>query len=109
MIRIIRYHSGIVKGGPGMMSNADRRKAVASRRHADDIKGLVRSNVADARARWSDLGGNAVSSLKELTIDHRLCVARGDLILLEECWYVTHTGLLRLARRKRCSGIGVQP
>jgi hypothetical protein len=50
-----------------------------------------------------------VSSLKELTIDHRLCVARGDLILLEECWYVTHTGLLRLARRKRCSGIGVQP
>jgi hypothetical protein len=91
------------------MSNSDRRKAITARRHADDVKGLVRANVADARARWSDLGGNAVSSLKGLTIDHRLCVARGDLILLEEGWYVTHTGLLRLARRKRCSGIRVQP
>jgi len=47
--------------------------------------------------------------LKELTTDHLLCVALGDLILLEGCWYVTHAGLLRLARRKRCSGIRVQP
>jgi len=33
----------------------------------------------------------------------------GDLILLGSNWYVTHTGLLRLARRKRCSGIHAQP
>src|SRR5436305_14929407 len=31
------------------------------------------------------------------------------MILLEARWYVTHAGLLRLARRKRCSGIRVQP
>ncbi|PYX67625.1 MAG: hypothetical protein DMG72_25065, partial [Acidobacteria bacterium] len=47
--------------------------------------------------------------LKKLTTDHLLCVALGDLILLEGCWYVTHAGLLRLARSKRCSGIRVQP
>ncbi len=91
------------------MSNVDTRKAIASRCDADDVSRLVRSNVAEARVRWDDLGKSVVSSLKELTIDHRLSVARGDLKLLEEGWYVTHTGLLRLARRKRCSGILVQP
>src|SRR2546425_3614651 len=91
------------------MSATDKRKAIRSRRHANDVKRLVRSNVANARARWNNLGGSAVSLLKELTTDHLLCVALGDLILLEGCWYVTHAGLLRLARSKRCTGIRVQP
>ena len=33
----------------------------------------------------------------------------GDLLLLSGGWYVTHTGLLRLAARRRCKGIHVQP
>ena len=33
----------------------------------------------------------------------------GDLILLNGKWYVTHSGLLGLARRKRCAGIHVRP
>jgi hypothetical protein len=32
-------------------------------------------------------------------------IEAGDLQLLEDRWYVTHSGLLRLARRNRCSGI----
>jgi hypothetical protein len=32
----------------------------------------------------------------------------GDLALLNNHWYVTHTGLLRMAKRKRCSGIEVE-
>ena len=32
----------------------------------------------------------------------------GDLILLSSGWYVTHTGLVRMAKRCRCSGIQVQ-
>ena len=32
----------------------------------------------------------------------------GDLIYLNNAWYVTHTGLIGLARRKRCSGIHVE-
>jgi hypothetical protein len=91
------------------MSTTDKRSGIPFMRHANDVKRLVRSNVANARARWNNLDGIAVSLLKELTTDHLLCVALGDLILLEGCWYVTHTGLLRLARRKRCSGIRVQP
>src|SRR5438309_2303036 len=91
------------------MSITDKRSAIPFMRNANDVKRLIRSNVANARARWKNLDGSAVGLLKELTTDHLLCVARGDLILLEGCWYVTHAGLLRLARRKRCSGIRVKP
>src|SRR6266550_5168498 len=91
------------------MSITDKRSAIPFIRHPHDLKRLIRSNVANARARWNNLDGSAVSLLKELTTDHLLSVALGDLILLEGCWYVTHAGLLRLARRKRCSGIRVQP
>src|SRR5207237_6662853 len=51
----------------------------------------------------------ALQALSEPTTKHSLSVAAGDLLLLEERWYVTHTGLLGLAHRKRCSGIQVQP
>jgi hypothetical protein len=33
----------------------------------------------------------------------------GDVLLLDGSWYVTHSGLLRLATRKGCVGIRVQP
>ncbi len=90
------------------MHTTDKREAVPPKRPVNDVKRLVRSNVANARERWSNLGGSTVSLLKELTTNYLLCVALGDLILLEERWYVTHTGLLRLARRKKCSGIHVE-
>ena len=32
-------------------------------------------------------------------------MALGDVLPLDHVWYVTHSGLLRLARRKRCVGI----
>jgi len=44
-----------------------------------------------------------------LTKNHQFSVAFGDLLLLESGWYVTHTGLIRLAARRRCRGIHVQP
>jgi hypothetical protein len=50
-----------------------------------------------------------MSSLERLTVEHSLSVSYGDLIWLNGHWYVTHTGLLRLARRNRCLGIKVQP
>jgi hypothetical protein len=49
-----------------------------------------------------------LQALKELTTDHRLSVRSGDLLLLDGRWYVTHSGLLRLARRSRCVGISVE-
>jgi hypothetical protein len=47
--------------------------------------------------------------LRALTLDFSLSLKSGDLFLLSGGWYVTHTGLIRLAERRRCSGIQVQP
>src|SRR5439155_10672714 len=47
--------------------------------------------------------------LNLLSEDLKLSVLSGDLILLDRKWYVTHAGLLRVARRNHCYGIRVQP
>ena len=63
-----------------------------------------------AKTKWPDKQiARFIPLLRELTSTHRLCVAAGDIILLNDGWYVTHSGLLRLARRSRCTGIHVQP
>ena len=36
-----------------------------------------------------------------------MSLSRGDLLLIDGKWYVTHSGLLGVASRKRCSGIDV--
>jgi hypothetical protein len=43
--------------------------------------------------------------LSELTKRYRFSVAAGDLLLFNGRWYVTHAGLLRIAERRRCTGI----
>ncbi len=40
---------------------------------------------------------------------YRLSVESGDLFWIDGHWYVTHSGLIRLARRNRCAGIHVEP
>jgi hypothetical protein len=40
---------------------------------------------------------------------HRLSVESGDLLWLDGHWYVSHAGLIRLARRSHCVGIHVEP
>ncbi|HKV79523.1 MAG TPA: hypothetical protein VJP02_15345 [Candidatus Sulfotelmatobacter sp.] len=47
--------------------------------------------------------------LDELSRQFQFSVAMGDVVLLDGRWYVTHTGLVRLARNKRCAGIHVRP
>jgi hypothetical protein len=38
-----------------------------------------------------------------------LSIASGDLLLIEGRWYVTHTGLLKIATRNQCHGIQIEP
>ncbi len=47
-------------------------------------------------------------SLVSLSNDFAFSIANGELQLINRSWYVTHTGLIRLARRKRCRGIHVE-
>lgn len=68
-----------------------------------------RGDVRRARSIWGNLNPLLLKNLLELLNNHRLSVAAGDLLLLDLRWYVTHAGLLSLARRRHCSGIHVQP
>ena len=70
---------------------------------------MFKSNRRLAKRLWNSVSPLASSALKTLTTEHQLSVASGDLLLLDGRWYVTHTGLLGLARRKRCAGMNVQP
>ena len=58
---------------------------------------------------WHPISAINSCALRQLTDEHRFSLALGDLLLLEGRWYVTHTGLLSLARRRHCAGINVQP
>lgn len=63
------------------------------------------SNAKHARAMWGAIPRIALENLVQLTEAHSLSVAAGDLQFLDGRWYVTHAGLLRIAQRRRCSGI----
>jgi hypothetical protein len=43
--------------------------------------------------------------LRDMTRTLRLSVQVGDLLMLNGRWYVTHSGLLRVAQRRKCSSI----
>ena len=68
-----------------------------------------KSNRRIARQLWHQISPASSRALRQLTCEHQLSVAAGDLLLLEGRWYVSHTGLLGIARRNRCAGIHVQP
>jgi hypothetical protein len=70
----------------------------------------VTTNLRVAKSLWADrLSRHLRHLLSALTNQFQFSVAHGDLLLLDRSWYVTHTGLLRLARRNRCVGIDVRP
>src|SRR5438309_11522934 len=66
-------------------------------------------NTGVAQRAWCKLPRISLSILAELTDRYSFSVQDGDLLLLNGLWYVTHTGLLRLASRRHCFSIRVQP
>jgi len=72
------------------------RKAAENIRFARSIIGIT-------------LSPTLIEQLRELTNNFALSLRLGDLLFLSGGWYVTHTGLIRLAARRRCRGIHVQP
>ncbi len=71
-------------------------------------KTALRTSIRRARRIWNNLPREALTRLREIATRHDFSVNAGDLIYLNNSWYVTHTGLIGLARRKRCSGIHVE-
>ncbi len=75
-----------------------------------DLSKLVNTNLREARRRWpSALNPTAIKMLKAFTEQFRFVISAGDLVLMDRGWYVTSGGLLRLARRRQCKGVQVEP
>jgi hypothetical protein len=68
-------------------------------------KTIWRSNLRRAKTIWGPIKPVALDALKHMTNLLMVSVAAGDVQFLESTWYVTHAGLLRLAKRRRCRGI----
>ena len=66
---------------------------------------LAAINVRLARLKWGPLTRVAANALRAYSNEFGFSIALGDVLPLGHVWYVTHSGLLRLARRKRCVGI----
>jgi hypothetical protein len=64
-----------------------------------------RANAHLARYLWGEQSRIALKTLKTLTGEYSFSIQAGDLQQIDGKWYVTHTGLLRLATSKRCCGI----
>jgi hypothetical protein len=67
-----------------------------------------RANKRFAELFWGHLSEPLLMSLRSLTSNYGLSVARGEIVRLDGQWYVTHAGLLRLSSRRHCSGIQVE-
>jgi hypothetical protein len=72
------------------------------------LDALTRSNLRFARKNWS-FSCAQLSELKRLTEELRLSIVSGELSNIGGKLYVTHAGLLRIAKRSRCSAIRVRP
>jgi len=70
------------------------------------VVGAVIPEIRFARRIWGTIiTGGLLEQLRELVETMGISVTAGDIQLLDGKWYVSHSGLLRLARRKRCVGI----
>ena len=66
---------------------------------------FLRVKLKYARHKWPNMRGRQMKVLRSLIQKHRLSVSLGEIIELDNRWYVTHSGLLQLASRRRCCGI----
>ena len=69
--------------------------------------GTWKANIRTATSCWGRLPRPARCALRELTDRYGFSVPLGEIRFLDGAWYVTHSGLLRLATRAHCQGIQV--
>ena len=69
-------------------------------------KSKADKEVGAAQALWSgQVCEIEQMRLRQLVEDYGFSISAGDIQLLRSRWYVTHAGLLRLAKKSHCNGI----
>lgn len=66
---------------------------------------LIRENLRAVKELCPNVTSSQLEVLRELGRNLSLSLRTGDLVLLDGRWYITHSGLLRIAQRRRCQGI----
>jgi hypothetical protein len=70
---------------------------------------IFRANLSCAKKFYNTLTHEQRLSLKTISQNFQLTLSAGELKLISGCWYVTHSGLMRLSTRNKCQGIDVRP
>lgn len=89
------------------MAESPSKRSAESLRPSNRTKKLLRENLRAIRRTVAEQPV-LKTRLEVLTREFHFSVPAGELQILDGGWYVTHTGLLGLARRKRCQGIHVE-
>jgi hypothetical protein len=66
---------------------------------------LIRKNIRAAKDVYPKLSREQLSILRELTATLGLALWKGEVLWIGSRWYVSHSGLLRIAQKRRCTGI----
>ena len=66
---------------------------------------LVCQNLRLVKQLYPQLTQRDFRSLRDLTRTLRLSISQGEILWIDGKWYVTHAGLLQIARRAQCLGI----
>ncbi len=65
-------------------------------------KNLLRPNVRFARQLHPSISQYQLTVLRDLTLSLGLSVSRNELLWIGGKWYVSHSGLIRMAHRRKC-------
>jgi hypothetical protein len=80
------------------------------KRKVRNVNQVFGANLRLARRLWPGrIPSEQAKALEELSRNYGITVSAGDLRLLDGKWYVNHSGLIRVATRRRCLGIRVEP
>ena len=74
-------------------------------KHSTSDRKLLHQNLYNAKRLYADLPRQQLSVLRDLTATLHLSIIKSELLYLGGKWYVSHSGLLRIAHRRRCAGI----
>jgi hypothetical protein len=66
---------------------------------------VSKSEIKVAHQLWGDLPQATMDSLIGLVKRFGISVSLGDVQNIDGRWYITHSGLLQIAQRRRCAGV----
>jgi hypothetical protein len=69
------------------------------------IANPIQAEMRTARQTWAELGARSLRDLRSLLVRYKFSVILGEITRIDNRWYVTHSGLVQLASRRKCTGI----